>query len=112
MKQRTWLYHQTKPWQIFDITPEEQAELEVEGWVDTPAKLVPVDPDSDQDELTPVDLPEAIQKLLEQFLVKPEDLTKEQLIELGRSFGVDNLKMTMKEATLIKRIQDSLDGNS
>lgn len=111
-KQRTWLFHQTLPWQIFDITPEEQAELEKEGWVDTPAKLQPIEVKKPEPDNSPATLSPEAERLLAVFVSNPASLSKDELIELGKAFSIEKLTRNMSEATLIKRIQDYLDGNS
>ncbi len=113
MKQRTWLFHQTLPAQIFDITPEEQEQLESEGWVDTPAKLVQTDAaEPVKQDNGPVSLTPEAEAMLGVFVSDPTKLTKDQLIELGKAFGIERLTRNMSEATLISKVQDYLNGNS
>lgn len=111
-KQRTWLFHQDHPNRIFDITPEEQAELEKEGWVDTPAKLKPKAVEVKAPDNSPATLSPEAERLLAVFVSNPASMSKDELIELGKAFSIEKLTRNMSEATLIKRIQDYLDGNS
>lgn len=110
---KTWLFHQTLPWKIFDIESDEQLEaLYADGWVDTPAKLKPVEVKEPEPDTAPVALPSEAETLLAKFVSAPADLDKDQLITLGKAFNIEKLTRNMSEATLIKRIQDYLDGNS
>lgn len=110
--QRTWLFHQTLGSKIFTITPAEQEEMEADGWVDTPAKLKPVDakPDDEPDK-TPAELSAEAERLLAAFVVEPTKLTKDELIALGKEFQIEKLTRNMSEATLIGKIQEYLDGH-
>lgn len=110
--QRTWLFHQTLGSKIFTITPAEQEELEADGWVDTPAKLKPVEPKQEQKpDQTPADLTKEAERLLAVFVVEPTKLTKDELIALGKEFQIEKLTRNMSEATLIGKIQEYLDGD-
>ena len=56
-------------------------------------------------------IPENISDLLQIFRAEPTKLTKEELIELGKWVGGLKLTMKMKEATMIKKIEDNMEGD-
>lgn len=56
-------------------------------------------------------IPENIADLLQIFKAEPTRLTKEELIELGKWVGGLKLTMKMKEATMIKKIKDNMEGD-
>lgn len=109
-KTPSWLWHPEKPAQIYQLTDDEYQQMLEDGYSDTPlqapaAEEKPVDN-------TPAELSAEIEAMLAKFVAKPTDLTKDELIELGKAFSIEKLTRNMSEATLIKRIQDYLDGNS
>lgn len=109
-KKPSWLWHPEKPAQIYSLTDAEYHQMLEDGYSDTPLEG-PVEPGSPADN-TPAELSAEVETMLAKFVSAPTELTKDQLIELGKSFGIEKLTRNMSEATLIKRIQDYLDGNS
>ena len=109
VKQPSWLWHPSKPAQIYVLTDAEYQQMLADGYSDTPIDVAPA-AEAPKDD-APVELSQNEQSLLQSFLVNPEDLDKEQLIELAKSFDVRATR-NMSEATIAKAIKDYLDGNN
>lgn len=97
-KHRTWIYHADKKPKLVNVTADEMAELEAEGW-----ELAPVEPnerveqnDDERDEL------------LERFHEDPEQLNEDELVRLGRFLGVKMMKAWKKD-TLINKVHSGLE---
>lgn len=97
-KNRTWIYHADNKPKLVNVTADEMAELEAEGW-----ELAPVEPnarveqnDDERDEL------------LERFHEDPEQLNEDELVRLGRFLGVRMMKAWKKD-TLINKVHSGLE---
>lgn len=98
MKLRTWIYHADHKPKLVNSTPAELEVLQAEGWefspVDENAKVEENDRERDE--------------LLDQFHDDPEQLSKDQLVTLGRYLGVKMMK-AWPEETLINKVNSGLE---
>lgn len=97
-KIHTWIYHADKKPTLVTVTAEELEALEADGWQDSPVEQADKVESNDQER----------DELLERFNEEPTDLTKDELVKLGRYLGVKMLK-AWKEETLIEKVRSGLE---
>lgn len=97
-KTRTWIYHADKKPKLVTVTAEELEALESDGWQDSPVEQNYQVEDNDQER----------DELLERFNEEPTDLTKDELVKLGRYLGVKMMK-AWPEETLINKVVSGLE---
>lgn len=117
MKSPTYMYHRKLGSKI--IPASDVDKYEANGWVDTPTKFKETKAEPDAAELglavpDPFDddkeveaQPINIHEMIDRFKLDPESLTKDELLETGKSFGLF-LMANWKDATLRKKIADYL----
>lgn len=112
----SWLYHKDKGAKLFDLDVNSEIELFNDGWCDSPAKFDdskkenPVD-DSNIDKVkTTTNDKDKIESIFDRFSEDSSQIEKPELIELSKYLGV-RANNTMKEATIVKKIQEKLNDN-
>lgn len=109
-KIKIFLFHPTKGQKLFNATEEEVEALLEDGWKDTPAGFKKQAKKDKAPDNTSAELSKEQEQYLQVFLVEPKQLDKDELIELGKGFGV-KLMPNYKEATMIEKIKEKLDDN-
>lgn len=109
-KIKIWLFHPKHGQKLFTADEEQVEALMEDGWKDTPAGFEPKAKKEKEPDNTSTELTKEQEQFLQVFLVEPEKLDKDELITLGKGFGV-KLMPNYKEATMIEKIKEKLDDN-
>lgn len=97
-KHRTWIYHAEKKAKLVSVTPDELEALQADGWELSPVKQSAKVDDNDAERGV----------LIERFYDDPEELTKDELVRLGRYLGVKMMK-AWPTGTLIDKVRSVLE---
>jgi len=97
-KYRTWIYHADKKPKIVTMTAEEIEALQADGWQRRPVEQNAAVEENDRER----------DELLDQFHDDPEQLSKDQLVTLGRYLGVKMMKAWPAD-TLINKVRSGLE---
>ena len=112
-KVNRWFYKYGEEPFLLQTDDESEAEQMIkDGWGDTPALLKePVKAEVEQVAEPDEDTPAELVALISMFEDDPESLNKDEHIVLGKFYGL-KLSKSMKEETMISKIQEKLNANN